>query len=41
MSSQETVHVSLISYRKCSKRRTLEHSAHATSLLPIEGTTRR
>jgi hypothetical protein len=29
------------SYRKCSKRRTLDHSAQATSLLQIEGTTRR
>ena len=28
------------SYRKCSKRRTLDHSAQATSLLQIEGTTR-
>jgi hypothetical protein len=28
------------SYRKCSKRRTLDHSAQATSLLPIEGTTK-
>ena len=27
------------SYRKCSKRRTLDHSAQATSLLLIEGTT--
>jgi hypothetical protein len=27
------------SYRKCSKRRILDHSAQATSLLPIEGTT--
>ena len=26
------------SYRRCSKRRTLDHSAQATSLLPIEGT---
>src|ERR1017187_4488789 len=26
------------SYRKCSKRRILGHSAQATSLLPIEGT---
>src|SRR5437588_9665320 len=30
----------LSSYRKCSKRRILGHSAQATSLLPIEGTTR-
>jgi len=29
------------SYRKCSKRRILDHSAQATSLLQIEGTTRR
>jgi hypothetical protein len=29
------------SYRKCSKRRTLDHSAQAISLLQIEGTTRR
>jgi hypothetical protein len=29
------------SYRKCSKRRTLDHSAQATSLLQIEGMTRR
>jgi hypothetical protein len=29
------------SYRKCSKRRTLDHSAQATSLLQIEGTTMR
>ncbi len=29
------------SYRKCSKRRTFDHSAQATSLLQIEGTTRR
>jgi len=28
------------SYRKCSKRRTLDQSAQATSLLQIEGTTR-
>jgi len=28
------------SYRKCSKRRTLDRSAQATSLLPIEGTTK-
>jgi hypothetical protein len=28
------------SYRKCSKRRTLDHSAQATSLPPIEGTTK-
>src|SRR5580704_10920454 len=28
------------SYRKCSKRRTLDHSAQATSLLRIEGTTK-
>jgi hypothetical protein len=28
------------SCRKCSKRRTFDHSAQATSLLPIEGTTR-
>src|SRR5690348_13648292 len=28
------------SYRKCSNRRTLDHSAQATSLLQIEGTTR-
>ena len=28
------------SYRKCSKRRTLDHSAQATSLLQIEGTMR-
>jgi len=28
------------SYRKCSKRRILGHSAQATSLLPIEGTTK-
>ena len=28
----------LSSYRKCSKRRILGHSAQATSLLPIEGT---
>jgi len=28
------------SYRKCSKRRTLDHSAQATSPLQIEGTTR-
>ena len=28
------------SYRKCSKRRTLGHSAQATSLLPIEGMTK-
>jgi hypothetical protein len=28
------------SYRKCSKRRTFDHPAQATSLLPIEGTTR-
>src|SRR5690348_9772148 len=28
------------SYRKCSKRRTLDHSAQATSLLQIEDTTR-
>src|ERR1700756_4524025 len=27
------------SYRKCSKRRILDHSAQATSLLPIGGTT--
>jgi hypothetical protein len=30
----------LSSYRKCSKRRILDHSAPATSLLPIEGTTK-
>jgi hypothetical protein len=30
----------LSSYRKCSKRRILGHSAQATSLLPIEGTTK-
>ena len=30
----------LSSYRKCSKHRTLGHSAQATSLLPIAGTTR-
>jgi hypothetical protein len=30
----------LSSYRKCSKRRTLGHSAQATSLLPIAGTTK-
>ena len=29
------------SYRKCSKRRTLDHSAQAISLLQIEGATRR
>jgi len=29
------------SYRKCSKRRTLDHSAPATSRLQIEGTMRR
>ena len=29
------------SYRKCSKRQTLDHSAQAISLLQIEGTTRR
>jgi hypothetical protein len=28
------------SYRKCSKRRISGHSAQATSLLPIEGTTK-
>jgi hypothetical protein len=28
------------SYRKCSKRRTLDHSAQAISLLQIEGTTK-
>src|ERR1700730_17880941 len=28
------------SYRKCSKRRTLDHSAQATSLLRIAGTTK-
>jgi hypothetical protein len=28
------------SFRKCSKRRILGHSAQATSLLPIEGTTK-
>jgi hypothetical protein len=28
------------SYRKCSKRRILGHSAQATSLLPIDGTTK-
>jgi len=28
------------SYRKCSKRQILGHSAQATSLLPIEGTTK-
>ena len=28
------------SYRKCSKRRTLDHSAQATSLPQIEGTTK-
>jgi hypothetical protein len=28
------------SYRKCSKRRTLDHSVQATSLLQIEGTIR-
>jgi hypothetical protein len=28
------------SYKKCSKRRTLGHSAQATSPLPIEGTTK-
>ena len=28
------------SYRRCSKRPTLDHSAQATSLLPIEGTTK-
>jgi hypothetical protein len=27
------------SYRKCSKRRTLDHSAQVTSLLQIEGMT--
>jgi hypothetical protein len=31
----------LSSYRKCSKRRILDHSAQATSLLQIEGTTKR
>jgi len=31
----------LSSYRKCSKRRILGHSAQATSLLQIEGTTKR
>ena len=30
----------LSSYRKCSKRRILGHSAQATSLLPIEGMTK-
>jgi len=30
----------LSSYRKCSKRRILDHSAQATFLLPIEDTTR-
>ena len=30
----------LSSYRKCSKRRILGHSAQATSLLPIAGTTK-
>jgi len=30
----------LSSYRRCSKRRILDHSAQATSLLPIEGTTK-
>jgi hypothetical protein len=30
----------LSSYRKCSKRRILGHSAQATSLPPIEGTTK-
>jgi hypothetical protein len=30
----------LSSYRKCSKRRILGHSAQATSLLPIKGTTK-
>jgi hypothetical protein len=30
----------LSSYRKCSKRRILGHSAQATSLLPIGGTTK-
>jgi len=30
----------LSSYRKCSKRRILGHSAQATSRLPIEGTTK-
>ena len=30
----------LSSYRKCSKRRILGHLAQATSLLPIEGTTK-
>jgi hypothetical protein len=29
----------LSSYRKCSKRRIFDHSAQATSLLPIEDTT--
>src|SRR6201993_4179246 len=28
------------SYRKCSKRRILGHSAQVTSLLPIDGTTK-
>jgi hypothetical protein len=31
----------LSSYRKCSKRRTLDHSTQATALLPIAGTTKR
>jgi hypothetical protein len=30
----------LSNYKKCSKRRILGHSAQATSLLPIEGTTK-
>jgi len=30
----------LSSYRKCSKRRTLDHSAQTTSRLQIKGTTR-
>jgi|HubBroStandDraft_4_1064222.scaffolds.fasta_scaffold96586_2 hypothetical protein len=30
----------LSSYRKCSKRQTLGHSAQLTSLLPIEGMTK-
>src|SRR5271166_4385425 len=30
----------LSSYRRCSKRRILGHSAQATSLLPIAGTTK-